>query len=365
MNGINQSAYVNSIASEYQNTRSYGAKDERVKKQPAASEKEKLNDVKGRTIGEPKLSDKALKYYEQLKKKYSNMEFVLVSPDKKAEVERNKGMYASNKELLVLIDSDKIERMAEDEEYRKKYEGILSNATSQVEMMKRQLGTNANQVSSIGMSFDDHGNASFFAVVDKSLATQRERIAAKREENREAKRAEAKKAEKEGEAEKLDKSHKVTVTAKSWDELLRKIDKVVMSDGADSMMTKEGDIINQYVIFTKVCNEQIALYGRTQKSILEAIRICKDRNVLREYLESREKEVVDIMMVLYDEEEIMRSYLESERHEIRLEERYEANIETAKRMLLKKKYSLEEIADCAELPLEVVKELEAELFQQI
>ena len=128
---------------------------------------------------------------------------------------------------------------------------------------------------------------------------------------------------------------------------------------------KEGDIINQYVLFTKVCNEQIALYGRTQKSILEAIRICKDRNVLREYLESREKEVVDIMMVLYDNEEIMRSYLESERHEIRLEERYEANIETAKRMLLKKKYSLEEIADCAALSLEVVKELEVELFQQI
>ncbi len=71
---------------------------------------------------------------------------------------------------------------------------------------------------------------------------------------------------------------------------------------------KEGDIINQYVLFTKVCNEQIALYGRTQKSILEAIRICKDRNVLREYFESREKEVVDIMMVLYDEQEILRSY---------------------------------------------------------
>ncbi len=128
---------------------------------------------------------------------------------------------------------------------------------------------------------------------------------------------------------------------------------------------KEGDIINQYVLFTKVCNEQIALYGRTQKSILEAIRICKDRNVLREYLESREKEVIDIMMVLYDEEEIMRSYVESEVHEAVHKARYETNIETAKRMLLKKKYSLEEIADCAELPLEVVKELEAELFQRI
>ena len=75
------------------------------------------------------------------------------------------------------------------------------------------------------------------------------------------------------------------------------------------------------------------------------------------------------MMVLYDEQEIMRSYVESEVHEARLEERreatYEANIKMAKRMLLKKKYSLEEIADCAALSLEVVKELEVELFKQI
>ena len=71
------------------------------------------------------------------------------------------------------------------------------------------------------------------------------------------------------------------------------------------------------------------------------------------------------MMVLYDEEEIMRSYVESEVHKAVHKARYETNIETAKRMLLKKKYSLEEIADCAELPLEVVKELEDELFQRI
>ena len=36
---------------------------------------------------------------------------------------------------------------------------------------------------------------------------------------------------------------------------------------------KEGDIINQYVIFTKVCNEQMKKYGRTRKAVLEAIRI--------------------------------------------------------------------------------------------
>lgn len=112
---------------------------------------------------------------------------------------------------------------------------------------------------------------------------------------------------------------------------------------------EEGDIINQYVIFTKVCNEQMALHGRSQKAVLEAIRICKDRNVLREYLISKEKEVVDIMMVLYDEEEIMKSYVESERHDER--------IEIAKRFLRMNKLSYEEIAAGSELTVEEVEKL--------
>ena len=33
----------------------------------------------GKTIGDPQLSEKAQKYYEQLKKKFSNMDFILVS----------------------------------------------------------------------------------------------------------------------------------------------------------------------------------------------------------------------------------------------------------------------------------------------
>lgn len=69
---------------------------------------------------------------------------------------------------------------------------------------------------------------------------------------------------------------------------------------------KKGDIINQYVTFTKVHDEQVKLHGRTRKAVQEAIRICKDQDILREYLESRESEVVDIMMQLYDQEEIMR-----------------------------------------------------------
>ena len=116
---------------------------------------------------------------------------------------------------------------------------------------------------------------------------------------------------------------------------------------------EEGDIINQYVIFTKVCNEQMALHGRSQKAVLETIRICKDRNVLKENLSGKEKEVVDIMMLLYDEEEIMKSYVESEVHEAR----YDEKIEIAKRLLKMKKLSYDEIAAASELAIRDVQKL--------
>ena len=94
-------------------------------------------------------------------------------------------------------------------------------------------------------------------------------------------------------------------------------------------------------------------YGRTRKAVTEAIRICKDRNVLSEYLSSKESEVVDIMMVLYDEEEIMRSYVESEV--------YDSKIETARRMLGDGTLSLDKVAEFSNLPIEVIRELSGEL----
>ncbi|MCD8325570.1 MAG: Rpn family recombination-promoting nuclease/putative transposase [Lachnospiraceae bacterium] len=75
---------------------------------------------------------------------------------------------------------------------------------------------------------------------------------------------------------------------------------------------KEGDIINQYVVFTKVINDQVKIYGRTREAITEAIRICKNRNILKDYLTSREKEVVDIMITLFDQQEVLEDYIASE-----------------------------------------------------
>ena len=136
--------------------------------QQTSSEKAdtKKNKVSGATIGDPKLSEKAAKYYEKLKKKYSNMDFILVSEDKKAEAQANAGKYANANRMVVLIDTEKIERMAEDNKYRKQYEAIISGATNQLSQLKSSLGANASSVKTYGMQVKE-GTASFFAVVDK------------------------------------------------------------------------------------------------------------------------------------------------------------------------------------------------------
>ena len=114
---------------------------------------------------------------------------------------------------------------------------------------------------------------------------------------------------------------------------------------------KEGDIINQYVAFTKIYNEQVKLHGRTREAVLETIRICKDQNVLSEYLSSREKEVVDIMMTLFNEEYILKTYVES-----REKEAFEkAKIGTAQR-LHEMGISLQDIAKACQVTVETVEQ---------
>ena len=118
----------------------------------------------------------------------------------------------------------------------------------------------------------------------------------------------------------------------------------------------ENDIIGQYIIFTKVYNEQRKKYGATKEAILETIRICKDRNVLKEYLENREQEVVDMMMTLFDDEQILKAYTKDVKNDT------ERN--TAIKMIKKGKLSLEEIAEYVpSLTVEDLKELEAEVLQ--
>ncbi|MBR1744064.1 MAG: hypothetical protein IJ733_19820, partial [Lachnospiraceae bacterium] len=82
----------------------------------------------GMVIGDVNLSDEAKEYYNKLKQKFHNSDFILVSKDMKSQVEQNASAYANPNKLVVLIDEEKIERMAADPSYRDKYEGIIAMA---------------------------------------------------------------------------------------------------------------------------------------------------------------------------------------------------------------------------------------------
>jgi hypothetical protein len=78
----------------------------------------------GMAIGDVQLSDKAKEYYNKLKAKFSNMEFIAVSQDMKSQVQANAAAYGNASKQVVLIDDAKLEQMANDESFRKKYEGM-------------------------------------------------------------------------------------------------------------------------------------------------------------------------------------------------------------------------------------------------
>ena len=116
------------------------------------------------------------------------------------------------------------------------------------------------------------------------------------------------------------------------------------------------DIINQYIGFCRVCNEQVALHGRTLKAVKEIIRICRDRNLLREYLSEREMEVEEIMLTLFEQEHVWNI----ERNNIRLAALEEGIMQNKTQTVLKmfrRNMPVEDIADISELSVEEVDDI--------
>ena len=160
----------------------------------------------GFTIGDVKLSDTAADYYSKLKAKFGNMEFIVVSKDMKAQVQANAAAYGNANKQVVLIDEEKLERMATDEDYRNKYEGIIAMSQAKLLEAKNSLASSGAAVKNFGMCVDANGNESFFATVEKSQDLQKERIEKKAEEKRAHKKAEEKKARKAAEKERIEKN---------------------------------------------------------------------------------------------------------------------------------------------------------------
>ncbi len=209
----------------------------------------------GKTIGKPELSEKAAEYYKELKKKFSNMDFILVSNDMKEVAKSQAASYANPTKMVVLIDEEKLEKMATDEKFRSQYEGIISSAAAKLPQLKANLKNNSS-VKGFGMQINEKGCASFFAVVDKSLAAQKKRIEKNAKKKAEQKKIEEKKDAKKAAEEKLTekrteqaKEDLVTVTASSIDELLKKIEDISYYAESDFVQTEEEKMVGQHIDF--------------------------------------------------------------------------------------------------------------------
>jgi hypothetical protein len=126
--------------------------------------------------------------------------------------------------------------------------------------------------------------------------------------------------------------------------------------------TDSDDIINQYIVFCKVFDEQRKEHGLTQETIEETIRICKDKNILRTYLERKEKEVVTIMMSLFDEEQILKIYVKDMQQEA-AEEAAKENAKENARKMFEIGMSFDDVAKCVtSLSFDELREIEDEVM---
>lgn len=162
----------------------------------------------GKVIGAPELSEEGLKYYNELKEKYGNLDFVLVSKDMVGVAKSQLASYGNPNKMVVLIDEEKIERMATDKEYRKHYESIIAQAQNGA-FLKRAVASSPS-VKKAGINVLDNGAGSFMAAcakgskeMNKKLEQKRAAVKAKKKET--AKKDAKKKAEKAAEEKRKSK----------------------------------------------------------------------------------------------------------------------------------------------------------------
>jgi hypothetical protein len=276
----NDIARISAAQSMY-DTSSYNKsvkKEEQADKTKAAENKNTPK-VTGRTVGDVQLSEKAAKFYEKFKAKFPGMDFVLVSKDMKEQVEANAAAYGKANKTVVLIDDEKIERMANDEKYASKIEATIKGAEAQIKALSSGLASTGADVQGYGMKINDDGTATLFATLKNSSKAQKARIekkaAKKKAEEKAARKLEEKKAHKKDKDRDISNKHisdkdekvadntnkirdkdripdedeYVTITANTADELLKKIADQAMLFRSDSVRTQEEMMVGQHFDF--------------------------------------------------------------------------------------------------------------------
>ena len=215
------------------------------KESTAAKTAETRSEKTGKEKAAPALSTAAQKLLKELQKTYKNMDFIVA--DYETDEEAAEYLSRGTNEYSALLSPDELEKMAADEDVKKKNMEILDGAVEKLEEMKTQLGDKGEDVTRIGISIGNDGEVSFFAELEKNSERQRERIERQREEKRTESR-EAKKTEQEAETERYmaggRPGKRTTVYASSVSELAEKIAQVDWDNVKEERYAASGQRFN-------------------------------------------------------------------------------------------------------------------------
>ena len=211
----------------------------------------------GTVVGDVELSDKAREYYDKLKSKFHGMEFILVSKDMKSQAAANASKFGNANKPVVLIDEEKLEKMANDEAFRKKYEGIIAMSQAKLQEAKNSLVSSGAIVKNFGMQVGTNGQISFFATLEKANSAKAKYIEKRQAEKKAAKVKEKKQAEKKAQNERLEKLREGNKTEKDyielWSEdlndLVNTVAKYTYNHSIGNVLTEEETRVGQSVDF--------------------------------------------------------------------------------------------------------------------
>lgn len=168
------------------------------------------------------LSDRAKALLQELKKTYSNMDFMVA--DYESEEEAAAYLSRGTKDYSVLIDPEELERMASDDNVKEQNLSLLDDAVGKLDEMTEKLGDKKDEVVRMGINIGKNGEVSYFAELEKAGERQKEFIDKIRKDKKENADKAAAKADSNSHGRyEYTHSKRTTLYASTADDLLDKI----------------------------------------------------------------------------------------------------------------------------------------------
>lgn len=186
----------------------------------AKADDKKTDETKKTNSNSVQLSDKAKALLQELKKTYNNADIYVAEYE--TDEEAAEYLSRGSKDFSVLIDPEELERMAADDEVKKKNINLLDESLGKLSEMKEELKETGreDEVVTLGVNIGKDGQVSYFAELEKSGERTKEFVDKMLEDKKEAN---AEKADKVQDKYNFEHSKRATVSANSVEELLEQI----------------------------------------------------------------------------------------------------------------------------------------------